>query len=108
MWTLEQAVNVVQAIEPSVRKLGYHTCLGGGVLHKGSSDKDIDLFFLKLHTDGGTTRDIVMLLQAQWGEIASFFDDAEMVADYAAHTHPVAAVMGKIEFAGKRIDVFIQ
>jgi hypothetical protein len=48
MWTLEKALIVVRAIQPHTRKYNYHLCLGGGVLNKGESNKDLDLYFLPM------------------------------------------------------------
>ncbi|MGE3341548.1 MAG: hypothetical protein AB7J46_06665 [Candidatus Altimarinota bacterium] len=48
MWTLDQGLSVVRDLQPNVKKLGYHLCLGGGVLNNGESTKDIDLYFLPL------------------------------------------------------------
>lgn len=108
MWTLQEGVELVQALEPAVRALGYHTCLAGGVLHKGRSEKDLDLVFLRLQTGEGSTRSIEHLLVKQFGPIEPFFGETEQSADYAENTHPYASVMGKIDWNGKRIDVFIQ
>lgn len=44
MWTLETALPVCRQIEGVVTRLNGHVCLGGSVLHKGQSDKDLDIF----------------------------------------------------------------
>lgn len=43
-WDLEQGITVARRIEEALIPLGYHCALGGSVLHKGSSDKDLDIF----------------------------------------------------------------
>lgn len=44
MWTLEEAVTISRRIEDILIPLGYHCSLGGSVLHKGTSSKDVDIF----------------------------------------------------------------
>ena len=48
-WTLEEGLRLVRALQPSTRQYGYHLALGGGVLNKGESEKDLDLYFLPLN-----------------------------------------------------------
>lgn len=108
MWTLDEAAKLAQSIEPAIRKLGYHTCLGGGVLHKGYSEKDLDLIFLQFHTNSGTKEKVEGYLTGVLGVIEPFFESPDLELDYAASTHPYASLMGKIDYNGKRIDVFIQ
>lgn len=51
MWTLAEAVEFVKLIQEDCRKNNYHVCLGGGVLNKGQSFKDLDLYFLPLEDE---------------------------------------------------------
>jgi hypothetical protein len=43
-WTLEEGVLLCRLVEQTVIPAGYHCALGGGVLHRGESDKDLDIF----------------------------------------------------------------
>jgi hypothetical protein len=45
MWELKDGLDLVRAIQSRTREFGYHVALGGGVLNRGGSDKDIDLYF---------------------------------------------------------------
>ncbi len=45
MWTLEDALLLIREIQPRIYKFAYHVCLGGGVLNRGESEKDLDLYF---------------------------------------------------------------
>lgn len=45
-WNLEEGLSLVRAIQPGAKGYGFHVALAGGVLNKGTSDKDIDLVFL--------------------------------------------------------------
>lgn len=47
-WTLEEALKLIRALQPDTRTFGYHLCMGGGVMNKGMSEKDLDLFFLPM------------------------------------------------------------
>ncbi len=44
MWTLDEALDAVRNIEEHIIPAGHHCALGGGVLHKGCSGKDLDIF----------------------------------------------------------------
>jgi hypothetical protein len=48
MWELEEALELIRALQEKAWSFGYHLCLGGGVLQKGRSEKDLDLYFLEL------------------------------------------------------------
>jgi hypothetical protein len=43
-WTLEEGIVITRLIEECLIPMGYHCCLGGSVLHKGQSEKDLDIF----------------------------------------------------------------
>ena len=51
MWEIEEALALIRRIQPALKPLGYHVCLGGGVLNHGGSMKDLDLFFVPLTND---------------------------------------------------------
>lgn len=48
-WTLETAAPVARMVEGVALDFGYHVALGGGVLYRGESEKDLDIF-VYLHT----------------------------------------------------------
>lgn len=45
MWTLEQGLELARKLEPLAIECGFHIAVGGGVMLRGSSNKDLDLFF---------------------------------------------------------------
>lgn len=49
MWTLSEGLEVVRGIQQPIRAYGYHVAIGGGVVNKGQSDKDLDLYFLPMN-----------------------------------------------------------
>lgn len=42
-WKLEDGVRLIRALEPYMRQIGAHVGVTGGVLFKGSSQKDLDV-----------------------------------------------------------------
>lgn len=46
-WTLNVAANLIRIIHPSVFIGGYNLHLGGGVLDKGHSNKDLDIVAIR-------------------------------------------------------------
>jgi hypothetical protein len=69
-WVLDEGLALIRAIQTDTRNYGYHIALGGGVLNKGRSSKDIDLFFLPMEGKGFTMLDkkLVAWLISMWGE----------------------------------------
>lgn len=104
MWNIAEGVNVVRNIESSVRELGYHTCLGGGVLHKGESKKDLDIFILPLLDRDETAKheDLLIYLSATFGILEKIVDD-----EYGLPNSATVCDQRKVIFQDKRIDFFI-
>lgn len=46
MWGLSGALEVIRLIQPVVKTFDYHVLLGGGVLNRGFSEHDLDLYFI--------------------------------------------------------------
>lgn len=63
MWTLNNALVMVRSFQFKALQLGYHLALGGGVLNKGQSDKDLDIMVLPL--DGQNQYKDRLLLAAE-------------------------------------------
>lgn len=106
MWTLDQAVAVVQDIEPGIRALSYHTLLGGSVLHDGRSDKDLDLFFYPLNGSKSDPTKVLQFLYKKFGPSEALRDSPDYGAEDALTTY--VKEMVKYTVKGKRIDVFIR
>jgi hypothetical protein len=47
-WTFEDALPIIQAIDPIARRCNFYVALRGGVLLRGRSDSDLDLCFLSI------------------------------------------------------------
>lgn len=50
-WTLRQGRTLIASMQPSIHACGFHACLAGGVLNKGYSDKDLDIWILPMLKD---------------------------------------------------------
>jgi hypothetical protein len=47
MWTLESAIPLIRKIAPIAQRYGFSVALYGSVLDVGTSEKDLDLFFVE-------------------------------------------------------------
>lgn len=103
-WTLAEGVDIIRQIEPDIRELGYHTMLGGSLLHKGTSEKDLDIFFSPLNGYETRSFDVLQYLQTVFGRCSSIQDQP----DYKAGEPWYWREMHYFMFEGRRIDVFIQ
>lgn len=57
MWTLEQAMSVIEPLEPKLGNIGFHCALNGSVLYNGKSEKDLDLIIYPHTKVNGVTPD---------------------------------------------------
>ena len=82
-WTLEDGLKLVRAIQGGCRLFGYHLTLGGGVLNKGQSDKDLDLYFLPLNNEKykEDPKGLVAWLESLWG-------NGKAIGDYGKRNNP--------------------
>ena len=110
MWKLDNGLKVVRAIQQNCRSYGYHLTIGGGVVNNGSSEKDLDLYFLPM---GGFNKDkkndadgMLKFLATLWGypeKLSKGGDNEEYKdMDEGCYAHAV-----KFTTNNKRIDCFI-
>lgn len=69
-WTMPEALGLIRKLQPEVKKFGYHLTLGGGVLNKGESDKDLDIYLITMDSPK-FKRNMVGLvewLEGLWGK----------------------------------------
>lgn len=122
MWTLDIALELIRLIQPKLKSLGYHVCLGGGVLNTGKSAKDLDLYFLPFGPNQSHAK-LVEYLESIWDTGKSFANDGARVEvenatggltmampatskpDYPSESHFVYAK--KHCYSDLRIDVFV-
>lgn len=102
IWTLRQGIKLVRKLQPALHARHYHVALGGGVLNKGWSVKDLDLYFMPFDQDE-PVRDILPFLEEQFGPSQPIGQ-----TEYARNTPSAYAQKVKfLEYAGGRIDAFI-
>ena len=103
IWTFEQAHELVLSVQWQVRQFGFHLALGGGVLNRLVSMKDVDLYFIPLddRPEPPNFEGLVAYLEGLWGSSFPITDPAYgpslMYYDKKKFSYP----------EGKRIDVFI-
>ena len=103
MWTLEQGIDLVRSVQSYSRNHKYHVALGGGVVNKGFSDKDVDVYFLPCSNtkpDQKSSDKIKEMLELLWGASKPIMGPEYPGDDN--YRHKV-----KFVFEGKRIDAFI-
>lgn len=102
MWTLEEGVELVRSVQKYCHKNAYHVALGGGVVNKGYSEKDVDIYFLPMtnkHPDDAAADKIKSLLELLWGASLPLSENYPGDDNYR---HKI-----KFTFEGRRIDAFI-
>lgn len=101
IWYLDEtSLDLIRKLEEIAKNFGLHIALGGGVLHKGSSEKDLDIFVYPRFTKKGSdyTRSHLMFEGAltamgfkDWAPCKFYKDDKKV---------------RKAIFEGKRVDFF--
>jgi hypothetical protein len=100
MWTLQTGREEVAKVQNLSRQFGYHVALGGSVLNRGESFKDLDLYFLPLDIEGlqPDSAGLLTALYDVWGEGVSMLGEHYNSVHYAH----------KVKYSTpKRIDVFV-
>jgi hypothetical protein len=112
MWDLDNGLRIVRALQPVTRKYGYHLALGGGVLNKGESKKDLDLYFLPMGSDKPRPDELLECLTAVWGvseplSNADYSDSYENLSSAYKHAVKFERMAGPNKNIAQRIDCFI-
>lgn len=107
MWTLNDAILIVQELQPFAHELGYHITLGGGVLNKRESSKDLDLFVLRKNNVERVEAFQVIEAARSWfpGWAHRALRDSPDYGPDADFHFKEAFMFSK---GGKRIDLFVQ
>lgn len=101
-WGMDEALRLVRRMQKDVRPLGYHIALGGGVLNKGYSDKDLDLYFLPCLGERHKPASLMTMLSREWGTASKIGTSGGDSNGSELYIHKV-----KFESPYGRIDVFI-
>ena len=100
-WILDEALPLIRALQPLTRQYGYHLCLGGGVLNKGESKKDLDLYFLTLDSGKSKSNELIAFLSSMWGTAT------DLMNGYPTEEGSLYEFKLKYNYNGLRIDVFV-
>ena len=65
-WTLDDALELIRALQPDSKRYNYHICLGGGVLNRGRAEKDLDLYFLPFGMPPSRANELIQWLEGMW------------------------------------------
>jgi len=103
-WTLVAGLAFAVDLEEKAAKVGLHVALGGGVLYRGYSCKDLDVI---IYPNGP--------IDPNWQETAIKFIDEHVGKsirctrdrDVATNKHVRTARIANGDFAGKRVDFFL-
>ncbi len=119
-WIMDEAVDLIRTLQPAVWELGHHLCLGGGVLNKGESAKDLDLYFLPMGGEKGKMSaqwqtDLLPWLDTVFGPGEMFQPDKGETRELNKQEYDVPMYPAynaykykkKHQFAGLRVDIFI-
>lgn len=101
MWEFGDSLPLIRHLQEKCHQIGYHVALGGGVLNNGSSDKDLDLYFLPMGNDNlNNNRTLLFdVLEELWGAWEP------INGDYAPNVP--WQFMVKFMLGERRIDAFI-
>ena len=100
VWRLAEVVKLCRLIEPEVIKVGFHVALGGGVLYRGYSHKDCDLFFYPHCRDEE--------VETPWEELRDTLEllGFKFVRECDHSQYGDAKIVKETLYDGKRIDIF--
>ncbi len=104
LWTLEQGLSLVRDLQPLCHALSFHVALGGGVINKGESRKDLDLYFLPFDNEESSERgQLLKMLARRLGPLAPLSGDASQ--HYCSQSTYRFKLKARSET--QRIDIFI-
>lgn len=105
MWTLTQAIEVMKRLEVVLAENGAHCALGGSILYRGTSDKDLDIIIYPHNKnesgwDSETTYKLKIVCRNFFG--AKTFNDCKGVSQM----QDAKEVSWLTTHDGKRVDMF--
>ena len=105
MWNLIEASNLIQELNKHIKTFDYHVCLGGSVINNGQSNKDLDLFFLRLNGYQGQRQELINYLFKRWGILHPIRDSPDY---HSGEIWYYESMLTTGRDSEKRIDFFIQ
>lgn len=110
MWTLENALILIRELQKSIRRWNYHVTVGGGVLNKGRSDKDLDLYFIPFSEQGPDPKGLREFLKLSLGAEYTLGGPEVLPADTnMAYLPEPMWINGRFTYrkGDRRVDAFI-
>lgn len=99
MWTLNEGIAVCQTLDPLLRPHNAFVALTGSVLHKGASEKDLDIVIIPLKNELTITQHTAICkLFSQLYKFVKVVNTAKYYDDKYVEVYQTST--------GKRIDVF--
>lgn len=95
LWTLEQGIELARRLEKIAVEHNAHVALGGGTLHRGHSNKDLDIFVYPRKTSAPFRPENIL---AAIGAGQAKLRPHEYQGDYKT--------VFQTEIDGKRVDIF--
>lgn len=106
IWTFEDALPLVRAIQPDAKRFGYQLTLGGEVLDQGFSDHSLDLYGIPLEepppAPPANPEGFWEFLTSIWGEGEKWTRETLSPEETSLAQF---AVVGKFTYSGLRVDV---
>lgn len=106
-WYLGDAQMIIRELQKILWPIGWHVCLGGGVLNHGYSANDLDLYVLPIYRDGVKTE--LDALTAVNGYFTSdgTYDENGDVKSTCDVEHECFAYCQRYTNPGKSVEVFV-
>jgi hypothetical protein len=98
-WNLGQGMDAARLLEKRLTPLGYHVSIGGSVLHKAGSRKDLDLLVMPRNNTNCLPRSFI------WEEILATFG-AQRGRACRGENRDLKDVRWLITKDNQRIDIF--
>ena len=105
-WTFEGAKPLIKILQAELRDIGYHVALGGGVLNKGVSKKDLDLYVLPMN-NSSVYEDAREVLRRVLDFQGSIKDDPDYTGNRGLYLNSAMDEASVYSWKGKRVDVFV-
>lgn len=100
MWTLKEALDFVRELQPIIKHYNYCIAIGGSIINKGESSKDLDLIVHPLLTKFPFDKTFVDTLLVERG----YVDRSNRTIDHKNDDKEVWAYFNPD--LNKRIDIF--
>lgn len=97
-YVLQDGVEVASTLEPIFAEIGLHLAIGGSLVYRGGSDKDIDIFIYPHSRDIDIDRDAIAEKLSGLG-----YPPVKSIED---HTSVLDVLMTRHIENGKRVDFF--